>query len=165
MKPSLHPLKSGYSWRTHVTPPKDPGSPCQMIGVYTHRNKTRPVVRFHETILSFGEPGSLGTPYVITGSLVHWLRPEPCSEWTVSRRLGARFTVVCFIVLFSYTLSTVHVSNEKNPGWLGYMGDYTTLVGGFFSWLTCYCLLNFYHTAKLLRHSKQPSFFGGGQIG
>ena len=39
----------------------------------------------------------------------------------------------------------------------------------FFSWLTCYCLLNFYHTAKLYDDEtdkkKQPSFFLGGQIG
>ena len=34
-------------------------SPCQMmIGVYNHL--LRKVFRFHETILSFGEPGSLG---------------------------------------------------------------------------------------------------------
>ena len=29
-------------------------------GVLHHRNETQDVFRFHETILSFGEPGSLG---------------------------------------------------------------------------------------------------------
>ena len=39
--------------------PLDPGSPCHMkIGV--SNQKLSMVFRFHETILSFGEPGSLG---------------------------------------------------------------------------------------------------------
>ena len=32
----------------------------ERLGVYNHRNETHRSCRFHETILSFGEPGSLG---------------------------------------------------------------------------------------------------------
>ena len=43
--------------------PWDPGSPYVSgwwRGVLHHQNETQVVFRFHETILSFGEPGSLG---------------------------------------------------------------------------------------------------------
>ena len=48
--------------------------------------------------------------------------PRRESEWY--QRISATF----FLGGFGQTLLGAHLSNEKNLGWLGYIGDYTTLI-------------------------------------
>ena len=55
-------LHQQYQWSYGPLPiPKNPGSPCQMMSKGCIITETkRKVFRFHDTILSLGEPGSLG---------------------------------------------------------------------------------------------------------
>ena len=51
-----------------MIPCGDPGSPCQMMSFRGVQSPPkRRVFRLHETILSFGEPGSLGNRSFVRG--------------------------------------------------------------------------------------------------